>query len=217
MNNEQVKIEIWSDIVCPFCFLGKKKLERAIRKLQAEDKVEVVWHSYQLNPAFPKNTSMTSGEYLARYKGYPAAQLREVQDRLTYQGKDYGIGFRFDTCLTFNTGDAHRLWQWSRQFNRDNELKEVLMRAHFTEGVDLSVRENLVEAAVLAGLDREEANGILEGDAYADEVESDMYQARQLGVRGVPYFLVDEKAVISGAQADQIFENVLATALKYKI
>ena len=213
MNSEKVKIEIWSDIVCPFCYIGKKKLEQAITKLDAREKVEIVWHSYQLDPDFPKGTSKSSTEYLSERKGYPVSQIIGIHQQLVNQATAYGIDFQFEKSLSFNTGDAHRLWQWSRQFNKEGELKEALMKAYFTDGTDLSKKENLLVVAVSVGLDKIEADKVLSNDLFEQEVEMDIYQARQLGIRGVPYFLINEKASISGAQPDQVFEHVLSTAL----
>ena len=121
MKNEKVKIEIWSDIVCPFCYIGKKKLELAVSKLNAKDKVEIVWHSFQLDPVFPKGTSQSSAEYLSQRKGYPVGQIRAMQQHLVSQAKPYNIDFQFEKSLSFNTRDAHRLWQWSKQFKKENQ------------------------------------------------------------------------------------------------
>jgi predicted DsbA family dithiol-disulfide isomerase len=213
MEIEKVKIEIWSDIVCPFCYIGKKKLEQAIKKLEAQDKVEIVWHSYQLDPDFPEGTSIPSSAYLSQRKGYSVSQIEGIHRHLADQAKAYGIDFEFGKALSFNTRNTHRLWQWSRQFNKQSALKEALMKAYFTDGTDLSVQENLLAVAERTGLDKIEAGAILNGDQFEQQVEMDIYQARQLGIRGVPYFLINEKAGISGAQPDQVFENHLSAAL----
>ena len=214
MNTEKVKIEIWSDVVCPFCFIGKKKMEQAITKLNAEDKVEIIWHSFQLDPDFPKDTSVPSTKHLSEKKGYPVEQIKGMYTQLANQGKEYGIDFQFDIALSFNTLDAHRLIQWAKTVNKSNELKEEFMLAYFTNGADLSQQENILKVVSNVDLDTEKAKEILDTDAFAQEVEQDIYQSRQLGIRGVPYFLINEKEVISGAQNDKVFENVLSTALK---
>jgi len=214
MDFGKIKIEIWSDIVCPFCYLGKKKLNMVLEKIGALDKAEIIWHSYQLAPDFPRDRPMTSLEYLTVVRNYPAAHLEAMHEYLRDQGRLYGIDFRFDKALTFNTFDAHRLWRWSDKYKRSDETKEALFRAHFTEGIDLSQSENLLDVIQKAGLDRNEASVILGSDAYEQAVEMDRYQAMQLGIRGVPFFLVNDKMEISGAQDDRVFENVLLTALK---
>lgn len=209
---EKMKIEVWSDMVCPFCYLGKQKLQQAIRNLNLENRTAVIWHSFLLDPDFPPHTSMPSAQYLTR-KGYPEATLRGMQQQLTERGRSYGIRFAFDRSVYFNTLDAHRLWQWSKESGHENEFKEAVFLAHFTEGRDLSEKEELLQVAALAGLDRIAALNILDSDAYAQAVEEDIYQSRQLGIRGVPYFLIDDEHVISGAQDDAVFERALAQAL----
>lgn len=214
MESEKVKIEIWSDIVCPFCIIGKKKLEQAISKLNAEENVEIIWHSFQLDPNFPKNTSLPSIKNLSEKKGYPVEQVNQMCTQLTHQGKEYEVDFQFDKALTFNTWDAHRLIQWSKTVNKSNELKKALMHAYFSEGIDLSINENLLSVVKNAGLDVEKAKIVLKTDSYSKEIEQDIYQAQQLGIRGVPFFLINGKESISGAQSDEVFENVISSALK---
>lgn len=213
MKTEKVKIEIWSDLVCPYCYIGKKKLHQTIRKLNAADKVEIIWHSFQLDPYFPKDTSVSTSQYLSEKKGITESRLQAMYQQLTNRGRQYGINFQFDKALTFNTFDAHRLWQWSKTYDKGSEMKEVLFKAHFTGGVDLSRKENLLNVPESIGLDRAEAERILDSDGYAQAVKDDAYQARLLGLRGVPYFLINEETVIPGAQDDKIFEQVLSNAL----
>ncbi len=211
---KKIKIEIWSDVVCPFCFIGKKKMEQAITKLNAEDNVEIIWHSYQLDPDFPKGTSISSTKHFSKKKGYPIEQIEGMYIQLANQGKEYGIDFHFDKSLSFNTLNVHRLIKWAKSFNKSNEMKEAFMLAYFTDGIDLSQEENILTVIGTIGIDTTKAKSILNTDTYTQEVEQDMYQSRQLGVRGVPYFLINEKEVISGAQNDKVFENVISDALK---
>ena len=209
-----VKIEIWSDVVCPFCYLGKKKVEQAVQKLNAEDKVEIVWHSFQLDPEFPTNTSVPSIENLSERKGYPIDQVREMCASLTQQGKGYQIEFAFEKALTFNTNDAHRLIQWGKTLGKGSELKEALMQAYFSEGTDLSQQENLLAVVEKVGLDKEKAQSVLESDVFAQDVQQDIYRSQQLGIRGVPFFLINGETAISGAQADPVFEQAIGEALQ---
>jgi predicted DsbA family dithiol-disulfide isomerase len=214
MESEKLKIEIWSDIVCPFCYLGKKKLQQAISKLGISEITEIIWHSFQLDPDFPANYSVSSTKYISEKKNIPAEQLREMHQYLVSQGKSYGIDFQFGKALSFNTFDAHRLWQWTKKFNKSNEAKEALFKAYFTNGIDLSHNINLLNVMESLGLDRDEAEMILNSHSYEQELEEDRYQSRQLGIRGVPYFLINNKEVISGAQDDKVFESVLSTGIK---
>jgi predicted DsbA family dithiol-disulfide isomerase len=214
MESEKLKIEVWSDIVCPFCYLGKRKLQQAVNKLGVSEISEIIWHSFQLDPDFPVNTSISSTKYISEKKNIPAVQLHEMHQYLVSQGKPYGIDFQFEKALSFNTFDAHRLWQWTKKFNKSNEAKEAFFKAYFTNGIDLSQNINLLNVIESLGLDRAEAEEILNSRSYEQELEEDRYQARQLGIRGVPYFLINNKEVISGAQDDKVFENVLSSGIK---
>lgn len=214
IENEKVKIEIWSDVVCPFCFVGKRKIEQAITKLGAEKQVELGWHSFQLDPTFPLNKSMSTSAYLSERKGYPADQVIAMQQHLEVNGKHYGIDFQFSKALSFNTFDVHRLIQWSKTFNKSNELKEAFMLAFFTNGTDLSKQDNIIAVVEKTGLDGKTAQQILSSEQFKTEVENDIKKAQELGIRGVPFFLINGKEAISGAQDDQVFENTLSSALK---
>lgn len=214
MEPSKIKIEVWSDVVCPFCLVGKKKLEQAINKLEAQNKIEIIWHSFQLDPDFPKETFMPSLEYLSERKGYPINQVKQMSAQLAVQGKEYGIDFQFEKALTFNTLNAHRLLQWSKTQNKSNELKEAFMVAYFTDGVDLSKPEKLLNVVESVGLSIEEGRKVLESDEFSIEVQNDIALSRQLGIRGVPYFLIDGDKAISGAQNDDVFEKAISKALK---
>lgn len=213
MTTNKVTVEIWSDIVCPFCFLGKKKIERAISELNAEDKVEIVWRSFQLAPDFPMDSSISTNEYLVERKGYPQDQVTQMTAQLVQQGKEYGLDFRFDIARSINTFNAHRLIHWANTKGKANELKEAFMINHFTKGVDLSVPNNLLTVVAEVGLDLTEAKQILASTAYKQEVERDIKLAEQLGITGVPFFIINGKATISGAQSDMVFKNELTAAL----
>jgi predicted DsbA family dithiol-disulfide isomerase len=214
MESGRLIIEIWSDIVCPFCYLGKKKLQQAVRKLGVSEITEIIWHSFQLDPDFPVNYSISSSKYISEKKNISAEQLHEMHQYLVSQGKSYGIDFQFEKAISFNTFDAHRLWQWSKKFDKSNEAKEAFFEAYFTYGTDLSQKINLLNVIERLGLERDEAEKILNSHSYEQEMEDDRYQARQLGIRGVPYFLINNKEIISGAQDDKVFENVLSAGIK---
>jgi predicted DsbA family dithiol-disulfide isomerase len=210
---EKVKIEVWSDVVCPFCLLGKKKLEKAIVDLEAQDRVEVIWHSFQLDPSFPKDTAIPSMKNLVERKGYPANQVVSTCNYLNEQGKAYGIDFQFEDALVFNTLDAHRLIQWAQSEGKSNTLKEALMTAHFSEGKNLSKSDILLDVVEKSGLDRIKALEILESDAYLQNVQADLSRSNELGIGGVPFFLINGKEKISGAQSDDVFSKTLKSVL----
>jgi predicted DsbA family dithiol-disulfide isomerase len=213
MQTKKIAIEIWSDIVCPFCFIGKKKMEKAVSRLNANEQVDIIWRSFQLDPDFPMNQSISTSEHLVQRKGYPLEQVNLMMGQLANQGKEYGIDFQFDKARSFNTIDAHRLIHWAKEENKSDELKEALMLYYFTEGFDLSITDNLMVVIEKVGLDVAKAKEVLTTNAYAEHVEQDITQARKLGVRGVPYFLINGKEHISGAQHDSVFENILTAAL----
>ncbi len=214
MPQEKITVEVWSDVVCPFCYLGKKKLENAIKELEAEQLVEVIWKSFQLDPNFPKDTALPSAEYLSQRKGYPIDQVRAMSHHLANQGLEYGIDFQFEKALTFNTFDAHRLIHWANEFHKSNELKQAFLIAYFTNGENLSQAENLIKVVCSIGLDSEKAKAVLDSDKYAEEVRQDIYQAQQVGVRGVPFFLINNNQTISGAQDDKVFVKALKAEMK---
>lgn len=169
----RIKIDVWSDVVCPFCYLGKVKLERAIHKLDMIHQTEVEWHSFQLDPEFPKGTAQPSTDYLKLRKGMSVVQVQEAQQRLTDQGANYGIHFCFERAVNFNTFDVHRLLHWSKVFKKGNELKATLLKAHFTDGIDLSKSENLINLMESIGLDSQVARQVITSHSYTKEVEQD--------------------------------------------
>jgi predicted DsbA family dithiol-disulfide isomerase len=208
-----MKIEIWSDVVCPFCYLGKRKLEKAMKAVGLNENVEIIWRSFQLDPDFPEQKAIPSSRYLAERKGYPMEQINQIQKHLADRSLQYGIDFQFDKSLSFNTLKAHQLLHWSQQFGVSDSLKEVFFKAYFTDGLDLSDEDVLTELVTKVGLKAEDAKKIIASQHYFDEIESDFYQARQLGVRGVPFFLINNRTSISGAQEDSIFEHILQTEI----
>lgn len=213
MTSKRVKVEIWSDIVCPFCYIGKKKLEQAIKKNGAEDIVEIIWHSFQLDPEFPKNEVIASDDYLIKRKSFSKEQLIGIQNHLIEQGKTYDIDFNFNKALSYNTYNTHRLLQWSKSFGKSNELKRAFLEAYFTKGLNLTNQDTILSIVEEVGLDKLQGEKILNSNEFSDGVELDMYQARQLGIQGVPFFLINDKATISGAQDDRVFEQIIAAAL----
>lgn len=212
-NTNQIVIDIWSDVVCPFCYVGKKKLEKAIEELDATERVKVNWHSFQLDPQFPIGESMSTTEYLVERKGYQEDQVVIMQKQVTDLGKQYGINFQFDKAKSFNTGRVHRLIHWAKKEGKSNELKENLMLAYFTKGLNLNEESNILSVISETGLDATEAKEILTSNAFETEVKNDSIKAQQMGIRGVPFFLINGKEVISGAQQDLVFINTLKSAL----
>jgi predicted DsbA family dithiol-disulfide isomerase len=204
-----VKIEIWSDVVCPWCYIGKRRLEHALGDFEHADEVEIAWRSFQLNPDTPPGTAVPTKEYLVKRFGPQASQMT---GRVAALGRDEGLDLNFDTSLTVNTLDAHRLLHLAADLGVGDAAKERLLRAHFTEGADLSDPETLVRLAGEAGVDADRAREVLAGTEYADAVRADIELAQAFGATGVPFFVIDRKYGISGAQPAEAFLQALRTA-----
>ena len=194
-----MKIEIWSDVVCPWCYIGKRRLERALGQFEHADEVEIAWRSFQLNPDTPPGTAVPTPEYLASRFG---PQAKAMTGRVAELAAEEGLDFDFDAALTVNTLDAHRLLHLAADLGIGDAAKERLLRAHFTEGADLSDHQTLTRLLGEAG----------RGDADPERVRADIEQARRLGANGVPFFVIDRKYGISGAQPAETFLQALRTA-----
>jgi predicted DsbA family dithiol-disulfide isomerase len=204
-----VKIEIWSDVVCPWCYIGKRRLERALGEFEHADEVEITWRSFQLNPDAPAGTAEPTLEYLSRRFGPQAAAMTT---RVAELGRGEGLDLDFGSTLTVNTLDAHRVLHLAADLGLGGAAKERLLRAHFTEGADLSDPETLVRLAGEAGVDSDRAREVLAGTEYADAVRADIELAQAFGASGVPFFVIDRKYGISGAQPSETFLQALRTA-----
>jgi predicted DsbA family dithiol-disulfide isomerase len=204
-----MKVEIWSDVVCPWCYIGKRRLEHALAEFEHADEVTIAWRSFQLNPDTPPGTAVPTSEYLVSRFGPQASQMT---GRVAELARGEGLDFDFDAALTVNTLDAHRLLHLAADLGVGDAAKERLLRAHFTEGADLSDHETLVRLAGQAGVDTDRAREVLAGPEYADAVQADIEQARAFGATGVPFFVIDRKYGISGAQPAETFLQALRTA-----
>ena len=204
-----MKIEIWSDVVCPWCYIGKRRLERALRDFDAADQVEITWRSFQLNPDFPPGTAVPTPDYLTSRFG---PQAQEMTGRVALLGAGAGLDLRFENTLTVNTFDAHRVLHLAADAGLAGEVKERLLHAHFTEGADLSDHETLARLAGEAGVPPGRVRAMLATDEYADAVRADSDEARALGANGVPFFVIDRKYGISGAQPAEVFLQALQQA-----
>ena len=207
-----MNVEIWSDVVCPWCYIGKRRFESALAQFPHRDDVTVTFRSFQLDPEAPRASGVPVAEVLARKYGVSQAQAAAMNNRVSTIAAEEGLEYHLDRAQHANTFDAHRLLHLAAARQRQPEVKERLMRAYFTEGEDMSDHETLARLAAEAGLDADEARTVLDGDAYADAVRADERRARLLGITGVPFFVVDEKYGVSGAQPASLLEEVLARA-----
>jgi predicted DsbA family dithiol-disulfide isomerase len=194
-----MQVEIWSDVVCPWCYIGKRRFEAAIREYG--EPVTVVWRSFQLDPHAPARSELSLVELLSRKYGMPQAQAQAMQERVTGLAAEVGLAYRLDQARPESTFDAHRLLQWARGEGRAGELKERLLAAYFTEGARVGDRETLARLAEEVGLDRAQAAAVLADPARgAEGVAHDQALARRLGISGVPFFVLAGRLGVSGAQ-----------------
>jgi len=204
-----VRVDVWSDVVCPWCFIGLANLGEALGRFDHEDEVDVVLHSFQLDPGAPRRDDQPLVERLAHKYGATVEQIRTQQARIVDLGAERGIDFRFDDAIGGNTFDAHRLLHLARARGRQIELKHRLGRAYFTDGEPIGEPDTLRRAALDVGLDADEVDAVLAGDAFADDVRADLDAARQIGVAGVPFFVVDGRLGMSGAQPPESLLELL--------
>ncbi len=204
-----MKIEIWSDVVCPFCYIGKRKLEKALSNFPNKGDIEIEWKSFQLNPDQKTNPSLNTIEYLATSKGWTMEQTREITSNVVEMAKTEGLEFDFDNAVVANTKNAHRLIHHAKSHGKGGEMKERLLSAYFSEGKNIDDAATLTSLGKEIGLADAEIKRVLESNQYEEEVELDSYESRQMGVRGVPFFVLDRKYAISGAQPDEVFTQTL--------
>ena len=207
-----LRVEVWSDIACPWCWVGKRHLEAAAERFDAE--VEVLWRAFELDPSAPKvaEPGVAVVDRLSKKYGVPRGRAQQMIDHMTAVGAAIGLDFRFDHAQTTSTFDAHRLLAWAATHGGQGALKERLFRAYMTEGRSMADHETLVELATDAGLDAARAWAVLRTDAHAREVREEEVRAAQLGVRGVPFFLIDGRYAVGGAQPPELLLEVLERA-----
>lgn len=207
-----MRIEIWSDVVCPWCYIGKRRLESALAGFAHADRVKITWRSFQLDPSAPRERTGTTEEQLARKYWVSVEEAREMLARMRAEASELGLDLRFDRARGGNTRDAHRLLHLARDQGLQSELKERLLQAHFTEGEPIGDPEVLARLAADVGLPAGETREVLDSDRYADDVADDQDEALQYGAGGVPFFLIDRRFPIPGAQSVETFGLVLEQA-----
>ncbi len=213
MSTAPITVEVWSDIACPWCWVGKRNLEEAAASLGRP--LQVRWRAFELDPSAPKvlDASIDMVDRLARKYGTSAAAAQQMIDRMTEVGRSRGLDFRFEKAKPGNTFDAHRLLAWAVGQGKQSELKERLFLAYMHEGECVSDHDVLVRLAEEVGLDPEAAQAVLGSNDYADEVRGDEAAAARIGVRGVPFFVVEGRYAVSGAQPPEVLEEVVTKAL----
>ena len=211
--SNSIKVDIWSDIACPWCFIGKRKFEAAAESFSdGERAVEVEFHSFELAPDTPVDFEGSAMDFLSKHKGMPQAQVTEMLDRVTDIASSVGLEYNFDAMQHTNTIKAHELLHHAKAHGLQTEMKERLLRAYFEEGRHVGHIAELADLAAEVGLDRDEVVKALDEGIYLDDVNSDKEQAMDYGISGVPFFVIDGKYAVSGAQESATFEQALNTA-----
>jgi protein disulfide-isomerase len=210
-----MKIEIWSDIMCPFCYIGKRHLEQALLAFEGRDAVEITWKSYQLDPEIPLEFDSPVGvyEYLAERKGWSMEQSVQMHDRVVAMAAAVGLDFQFGKAVVANSIYAHRVIQLAKEKGLDNEIEEAFFLAYFTEGRDLASVEELVLLGESVGLAASDIRAAILSEELGYQVSQDIQEGVNLGVRGVPFFVFDRKFGISGAEPVQVFIDTLNQTL----
>ncbi len=204
-----MKVEIWSDFMCPFCYIGKRKFETALAQFQHRDKVRLEWKSFQLAPELKTQPDKSIYQFLAAHKGISVEQAKGMNDQVTQLARQVGLTYNFDRSIVANTFHAHRFSHFAKQHNKQNEAEEILFRSYFTDGKNIDDYQTLIALGKEIGLDAEALKAALENESYADKVLADIDEARQVGVRGVPFFVFNRKDAVSGAQESKAFLGAL--------
>jgi predicted DsbA family dithiol-disulfide isomerase len=204
-----VNVEIWSDIACPWCYVGKRRFEAALAAFEHRDDVTVTWRSFELDPTAPRERQVDGATHLAEKYGTSREQALEMHQRMTDVAAEEGLEFRFDRIRGGNTFDAHRLVHLAAAHGRQDAMKERLMRGYLTDGEPIGDPEALARAAIDAGLPEDEVRELLAGDRFAAEVREDERTAARFGINAVPFYVVDRALGASGAQSAEVFGELL--------
>ena len=207
-----MNVEIWSDVMCPFCYIGKRKFENALVQFPHKNNINIIWKSFQLDPTTITDPNLNTIEHLAYKKGWSKEQAEQTTAHVTNIAKQVGLDFHFEKAVVANSFDAHRLSHLAKKYGKQNELEEQLFKAYFTDGKNTADHNTLTEIGKAAGLAESEIANVLNSDLYAEEVHEDIEQAQQVGVRGVPFFMIDSKYAVSGAQESDTFLGALTKA-----
>lgn len=209
---QKMKVEIWSDVMCPFCYIGKRRFEQALAQFEHSSEIEIEWKSFQLQPDLVTAPGKNVVEHLAETKGWTIEHSREMHDYVVNMAKEVGLDYHFEKAVVANSFNAHRLSHYAKWQGKGDQMEERLFQAYFINGENIDDPATLLKIAVEIGLDEKESAEVINSDRYAPEVKYDIYESQQVGVRGVPFFVIDEKYGVSGAQAADVFLQALAQA-----
>lgn len=204
-----MKIDIWSDVRCPFCYIGKHKFEKALDQFEHKDAVRVNWHSFELNPDLETDPDVNALDHLAQSKGISREQVDQMTGHVERAANEVGLIIDSENSAVANSFNAHKLIQFAQEKGLGNEVEEALFRAHFVGGLNIDDKTILLQIGETLELDKQELEDALSSDEYAGKVKSDETKARSLGISGVPFFVFNDKYAVSGAQPPNVFLDVL--------
>ncbi len=204
-----MRVDIFSDVRCPFCYVGKKKFEKALEQFSAKEDIEIRWHSFQLDPSLKTDPRIDPFEFFSRAKGISVKEAKLMHDHARNAGKEAGIEFNFESQKVANSFKAHLLIQLAKKKNVANEMEEALFEAQFIEAKNIDSEEDLIEIGKKVGFSKEEVLEALASDDLAYGIKEDEQLARQIGVRAVPFFIFNDKYGVSGAQHPSTFLGAL--------
>jgi len=211
-TKNKLRIEIWSDVICPFCYIGKRKFEAALAEYKYPNNLEIIWKSYQLSPEMKTVPGKSIHQYLSEHKRISLTEATSMNNQVADWAKNVGLQYNFDKAIPANTFMAHRFSHLAMQHGVQNEAEEKLFSAYFTEGKNIDDVETLTQIGSEIGIDADLVRNTLKSNEFADAVKNDIQEAFSLGLRGVPFFVFDRKYSVSGAQDSKVFLNTLEKA-----
>jgi predicted DsbA family dithiol-disulfide isomerase len=209
MESTKMKVEIWSDVMCPFCYIGKRKFENALAKFADSNYIEIEWKSFELNPNLKTDTTKSTAQYLAEQKGLPIAQVKQMIAHASNMAAQVGLNYQLETAIVANSFNAHRFSHYAKSKGKQHEAEEELFKAYFILNKNTDDKNVLLELGSKIGLDAAELKTVLDSDKYANEVRADENEAMNLGIQGVPFFIFNRKVAVSGAQDESVFLKAL--------
>ena len=209
---KNIKIEIWSDVACPFCYIGKRKFETALAQFEHRDSVAIEWKSFILDPNKITDTTMSIEASLVKRKGISIDEAKSMSSYAIEAAKKVDLHYNFDKTIVANTYKVHRFLHYSKSKNVQNQAKEIALQAYFTEGKNIDDTDTLIQLGTELGLDKNDLQVVLNSDQYLDNVKQDISEAQEIGVRGVPFFVFNRQYAVSGAQDSEIMLNTLEKA-----
>lgn len=207
-----MKVEIWSDVMCPFCYIGKRRFEDALQQFEHRDAIEIEWKSFQLNPDLETDPTININQYLADKKGWTIDHAQQMNDHVTKMAAEAGLTYNLDKAIVANSFKAHRFSHFAKNHGLGIAAEEALFKAYFTDSKNIDDNDTLIELGEQIGLDAADVKQVLESNAYAADVKHDIETAQHLGIQGVPFFVLNNKYAVSGAQAVPVFEQTLQKA-----